>query len=179
MQEFLEANVILLAIAAIVLVLAIWWLVAASRRTSVDLTNVAEDTTVRRNQALIDAAPVAPAPPVAAPPVAAMAPSPLPSVAEAVPAAVPDAPMVSVPDDSAELTRIKGLGPKLAEQLRALGVTSLSQIAAWDDADIDRIDAQLGRFQGRIRRDDWREQARLLSADDTAGYEARFGKLNR
>jgi len=44
-------------------------------------------------------------------------------------------------------------------------------------ADIDRIDAELGRFQGRIRRDDWREQARLLSAGDTAGYAAKFGNL--
>jgi predicted flap endonuclease-1-like 5' DNA nuclease len=75
------------------------------------------------------------------------------------------------------LVRIKGLGPRLAEQLRTLGVTSLAQIAAWDDAEIDRIDAQLGRFQGRIRRDNWPEQARLLTAGDLSAYEARFGKL--
>ena len=41
----------------------------------------------------------------------------------------------------------------------------------------DRIDDQLGRFKGRIRRDDWVEQAKLLSGGDTAAYEARFGKL--
>ena len=80
-------------------------------------------------------------------------------------------------DHRDDLLRIKGLGPKLVEQLRALGVTSFAQIAAWDDAEIDRIDAQLGRFQGRIRRDDWPAQAHLLAAEDTAGYEARFGKL--
>ena len=72
---------------------------------------------------------------------------------------------------------IKGLGPKLAEQLHALGVTSFAQIAAWDDAEIDRVDAQLGRFQGRIRRDDWPAQARFLAAGDLAGYEGKFGKL--
>ena len=71
----------------------------------------------------------------------------------------------------------EGLGPKLVDQLRELGVTSFAQIAAWDDAEIDRIDAQLGRFQGRIRRDDWPAQARFLAAGDTAGYEAKFGKL--
>ena len=76
-----------------------------------------------------------------------------------------------------DLTRIKGLGPKLVEQLRALGVTSLAQIAAWDEAEIDRIDPQLGRFQGRIRRDQWPEQARLLVGDDQGAYEERFGKL--
>ncbi|NCP10415.1 MAG: hypothetical protein GW859_00415, partial [Sphingomonadales bacterium] len=58
-----------------------------------------------------------------------------------------------------------------------LGVTRYDQIAAWDAADIDRIDAQLGAFQGRIRRDDWVEQARLLAAGDTAGFEAKFGAL--
>ena len=76
-----------------------------------------------------------------------------------------------------DLTRIKGLGPKLEAQLRDLGVTSLAQIAAWDDADVERIDAQLGRFQGRIHRDNWREQAQLLAAGDRQAYEDRFGKL--
>jgi len=76
-----------------------------------------------------------------------------------------------------DLTRIKGLGPKLEAQLRDLGVASVAQIAAWDDADIERIDAQLGRFQGRIRRDNWREQAQLLAAGDKQAYEDRFGRL--
>lgn len=76
-----------------------------------------------------------------------------------------------------DLTHIKGLGPRLALQLQGLGITSFGQIAAWDEREIDRIDAQLGRFQGRIRRDQWPEQARLLAAGDAAGYEDRFGKL--
>ena len=84
-------------------------------------------------------------------------------------------PQAAAGDD--DLTRIKGLGPKLAEQLRALGITRFAQIAAWDDEEIDRVDAQLGRFQGRIRRDAWTEQARFLAESDTAGYEAKFGKL--
>jgi hypothetical protein len=35
----------------------------------------------------------------------------------------------------------------------------------------------LGSLAGRIRRDDWRAQAALLAAEDTAAYEAKFGKL--
>jgi predicted flap endonuclease-1-like 5' DNA nuclease len=89
----------------------------------------------------------------------------------------PDAPVKAVDEGGDDLTRIKGLGPKLAEQLRGLGVTSFAQMAAWDDAEIDRIDGQLGRFQGRIRRDDWPGQARLLAANDIAGYQAQYGKL--
>jgi predicted flap endonuclease-1-like 5' DNA nuclease len=76
-----------------------------------------------------------------------------------------------------DLRRIKGVGPKLAALLQSLGVTSYAQIAAWTDADIDRIDAQLGTFAGRIRRDSWIEQAQLLAAGDTAGFEGKFGKL--
>ncbi len=79
--------------------------------------------------------------------------------------------------DSGELARIKGLGPKLQALLPTLGVTSLSQIAAWTEADIDRIDAQLGTFAGRIRRDNWVEQAKFLAVGDTAGFEGKFGKL--
>jgi predicted flap endonuclease-1-like 5' DNA nuclease len=75
------------------------------------------------------------------------------------------------------LRRIKGVGPKLAALLEGLGVTRFEQIAGWSDADVERIDAQLGTFSGRIRRDDWIEQARLLSNGDTGAYEARFGKL--
>lgn len=69
------------------------------------------------------------------------------------------------------------MGPKLAALLNELGVTSFAQIAAWDDTEVDRIDAELGRFRGRIRRDDWRTQARFLATGDTSGYESEFGKL--
>jgi len=95
--------------------------------------------------------------------------------AQDLPAAIiPPAPDTAPGED---LTRIKGLGPKIQVRLGELGVTRLAQIAAWDEAEIDRIDAQLERFQGRIRRDAWVEQARLLSGGDTAQYEDRFGKL--
>lgn len=91
---------------------------------------------------------------------------------EANPAPVsPDA----APDD--DLRRIKGVGPKLVALLHGLGVTRFEQIAGWTDADLDDLDTKLGAFAGRPRRDAWVEQARLLSSGDTAGYEARFGKL--
>lgn len=102
----------------------------------------------------------------------------LPGPSAAAEAAAMDdaAPTVSQPTGD-DLTRMKGVGPKLRDQLATLGVTRFDQIAGWDEAEIDRIDSQLGRFTGRIRRDDWIEQARFLAADDRAGYEARFGAL--
>lgn len=90
----------------------------------------------------------------------------------ATPAAADPAVSSTAPDD---LTRIKGLGPKLAALLVELGVTTFAQIAAWDDAAVARIDAQLGRFSGRITRDQWVEQAKLLAAGDEPGFTARFG----
>lgn len=84
-----------------------------------------------------------------------------------------DAPEATADD----LRRIKGLGPKLIAMLGDMGISRYDQIAAWNDEDVQKIDAQLGRFSGRITRDDWRTQARYLAAKDTEGYEAKFGKL--
>ena len=96
--------------------------------------------------------------------------------AAAPPAATPVAP-AAASGEADDLRRIKGIGPKLATLLGTLGVTRFDQIAAWDDAEIDRIDAQLGTFAGRIRRDSWVEQAGYLAGGDVAGFEARFGKV--
>ena len=168
MAELLQENWLLAGVAVLALLLLAWWLLLASRRTRVEIDRNVGDTPAQRNQALIDAPPAAPADIEIPPPT----PAGLAGVGEAVAAAAAPVPVAG--DD---LLLIKGLGPKLVEQLRALGVTSFAQIAAWDDAEIDRIDAQLGRFQGRIRRDDWPAQARLLAAGDRSGYEAKFGKL--
>ena len=107
-------------------------------------------------------------------PVVAPTPEPAPSPERAEPAPGPAEAETPAADD---LRRIKGVGPKLEQTLHSLGVNSFAQIASWDDAEIDRIDAQLGKFQGRIRRDQWVEQARLLVAGDQAGYESRFGRV--
>ncbi|WP_051903885.1 hypothetical protein [Neorhizobium vignae] len=60
-----------------------------------------------------------------------------------------------------DLKQISGIGPKLVEVLNGLGVTSLAEVAAWDEADIARFDKELG-FEGRISRDDWVGQAKAL-----------------
>ena len=75
------------------------------------------------------------------------------------------------------LTQLKGLGPKAASILADLGVTRFAQIASWNDADVAAIDAQMGAFKGRITRDRWVDQAKLLAKGDTAAFEAEFGAL--
>lgn len=91
------------------------------------------------------------------------------------PAPAPTPKVASATASADDLTQIKGLGPKLAALLTDLGVTRFEQIAAWDDAEIDRVDALLGRFQGRIRRDGWVEQAGYLAKGDLDGFRSRFG----
>ena len=169
MAELVQENWVVLVLALLVGLFVAWWVFVASRRTRVEIQR-GDEGPAKRNQALIDAAPIARA--VDIPPPTPMG---LAGVGEAVQAAAE--PVHAAAPSGDDLTRIKGLGPKLADHLRGLGVTSFAQIAAWDDAEIDRIDAQLGRFQGRIRRDDWPAQANLLAAGDTEGYEAKFGKL--
>ncbi len=94
------------------------------------------------------------------------------------PSPAPTPTPASDPATGDDLRRIKGVGPKLVTLLNEQGVTSFAEIAGWSDSDIDRIDAKLGRFQGRIRRDSWVEQARLLQAGDIGAYEAKFGNTN-
>lgn len=84
------------------------------------------------------------------------------------------APAPSIPED---LELIKGLGPKVNNMLKSLGVTSFAQIASWSAADVADIDAKLGAFAGRITRDNWIDQAKLLAAGDVAGFEKKYGAL--
>jgi predicted flap endonuclease-1-like 5' DNA nuclease len=84
------------------------------------------------------------------------------------------APTSSIPDN---LELIKGLGPKVNNLLKGLGVTSFAQVANWTAADVADIDAKLGAFAGRITRDNWIDQAQLLAAGDIAGFEQKYGAL--
>lgn len=79
---------------------------------------------------------------------------------EAKPAAAPArSRKVAVKTD--DLKRISGIGPKLEQVLNGRGILRVADIAAWSDADVERIDGELG-FDGRIRRDDWVGQAKAL-----------------
>lgn len=80
-------------------------------------------------------------------------------------------------DGRDDFTRMKGVGPKLAEALHRLGFDRFDQLAALSANEIARLDGQLGAFRGRLERDRIAEQADYLARGDLDGYEARFGKL--
>jgi predicted flap endonuclease-1-like 5' DNA nuclease len=65
------------------------------------------------------------------------------------------------PDD---LKEIKGVGPKLEQLLHSLGVFHFEQIASWRAAEVAWVDENLEGFKGRVTRDQWVDQARLLAA---------------
>ena len=60
-----------------------------------------------------------------------------------------------------DLKQITGIGGMLEEKLNKMGITRFSDIASWDDTDIDRVDQELD-FHGRIQRENWVDQARKL-----------------
>jgi NADH-quinone oxidoreductase subunit E len=73
-----------------------------------------------------------------------------------------EAPRVEGPDD---LKVIKGIGPVLEEMLHKLGYYHFDQLAGWTDAETAWVDQHLEGFRGRIIRERWVEQARVLVAE--------------
>lgn len=180
MLQMIEANWVVFALALLIGLLVAWWIFArgsSNGRARQHRPDVLDEgaAPAMRNQALIDAPPAAAGTMAGVAEIVAAAAHD--EVVQATPAPVAAPAPAPEPASGDDLTRIKGLGPKLAGLLSSLGVTSFAQIAAWDEPEIDRIDAQLGTFSGRIRRDNWIEQARLLASGDVAAYEAKFGKL--
>jgi small subunit ribosomal protein S2 len=91
-------------------------------------------------------------------------------VAEALPEAEPElsttdtfellAAPRGAPDDLAKLT---GVGPQIVKKLNEHGVFHYWQVAAMTAEEAEKLDADL-RFNGRISRDNWVDQARTLLA---------------
>lgn len=74
---------------------------------------------------------------------------------------------------ASNLRRLIGIGPANERLLNGLGVTTYAQIAAWTAADVKRIEETLN-FDGRIERERWIEQAKLLAAGDEEEFARRF-----
>lgn len=76
--------------------------------------------------------------------------------------------MLPAPEGPADdLTRIKGIGPKLSARLNDLGIYHFKQIAAWTKTEAQWVDEYLA-FKGRVGREKWIKQARALTANGSA-----------
>ena len=82
------------------------------------------------------------------------------------------APSGAKPDD---LKRIRGVGVLIEKRLNALGITTYAQVANWNSGDVDRISQTL-EFKGRIERESWIEQARILSSGGDTEFSRRVDR---
>ncbi|MEZ0498191.1 hypothetical protein [Sphingomonas sp. IW22] len=200
MMPITITHLVMIAIAVVLTILMIWW----GQRRWKQSKAAQDDIQARGNTvevgggALPDAAPVrdevavrdeAPMPvvqpaPDPTPPAAPLA-TPAPFTATAPDAPPPPVPaQASTPEPAAastpaggELTLLKGLGPKAATMLAEQGITDIAALAALSDEQAAALDRELGPFSGRMSRDRWHEQARLLTAGERDRYEAMFGKI--
>lgn len=197
-MAWLQENWIIAVVGLVVAVVLLWWLFGRNKAEEIETPIAPSDEPKKPLEAvkpeIIAAEPARFKPKEPAPaPVAAPPPPPPP-----VPEPVAETPLAPEPEPAPEPTRepqpapepapapaakadnlqlLKGVGPKLVVLLNGLGVASFQQIADWTDADIARVDAQLGAFQGRIARDNIVDQADYLARGDKAGFEAKYGAL--
>jgi predicted flap endonuclease-1-like 5' DNA nuclease len=78
----------------------------------------------------------------------------------------------ATPDD---LKRIRGIGVLIEKKLNSMGVVSCEQIANWSAQDIDRVSQSLD-FKGRIERENWVEQARILASGGDTEFSRRVDR---
>ncbi|KEJ90391.1 hypothetical protein [Sulfitobacter donghicola] len=113
-------------------------------------------------EAQADAQPVAaPIAPVAAPVVAE------PAVVEEVytgPTSKPQGLAAPRSGTADELQLINGVGPKMEKLLHSLGYYHFDQIASWTTSEVAWVDNNLEGFKGRVTRDEWQKQAKVLAA---------------
>jgi len=75
------------------------------------------------------------------------------------------------------LKLIKGVGPKLEALLNSLGFYHFDQVAKWDADEVAWVDENLVGFKGRVSRDDWVSQAKILADGGETPFSARAKKI--
>ncbi len=124
----------------------------------------ADAAQVAANETVAVARTGSPAPAVASPVPAAPFVSPLPPTM-APPAAGgrrPEAMSGARGGTADDLKLIEGIGPKLEKLCNSLGFYHFDQIANWTAEEVEWVDANLAGFKGRVTRDKWVAQARLI-----------------
>lgn len=74
-----------------------------------------------------------------------------------------------------DLKRIRGIGVLIEKKLHSLGIVSYEQVANWTGDDIERI-SQVLDFKGRIERENWIEQARILASGGQTEFSRRVDR---
>lgn len=123
-------------------------------------------------------------------PAARTMPAPVARVADHAPAATP-APLMASPVAAASagdgparlsaprggkadnLKEIEGIGPAMEKLVNEMGFYHFDQIATWTDADVAWVDANMKNFKGRITRDRWVAQAKIIVNEGLEAFRER------
>lgn len=74
------------------------------------------------------------------------------------------------------LKEIKGVGVKLEQLLHDMGYYHFDQIAQWTEVEIAWVDENLKGFRGRVTRDDWVPQAKILADGGDTDFSKKVDK---
>lgn len=72
-----------------------------------------------------------------------------------------------------DLKELEGVGPALEKLVNGLGFYHFDQIAAWTDADVALVDGEMKNFKGRIARDRWVAQAKIIVTEGLEAFRER------
>ena len=108
----------------------------------------------------------------------AQAPTPVPATAPAYSGPGKKPETLTAPRESGadNLKLIKGVGPKLEALCNQLGFYHFDQVARWTDEEVAWVDENLEGFKGRVSRDEWVSQARILAEGGETEFSQRAKK---
>ena len=75
-----------------------------------------------------------------------------------------------------DLKMIKGVGPKMEKLLNSLGFFHFDQVAKWTADEVLWVDQNLEGFKGRVSRDNWVQQAGVLTNGGVTEFASRVKK---
>jgi len=74
-----------------------------------------------------------------------------------------------------DLKKVRGIGPGIEKLLNGVGIFYYRQIADWNDDHVTWIDRKL-QFPGRITRENWIDQAKILRDGGNTEFAQRYEK---
>ncbi len=75
-----------------------------------------------------------------------------------------------------DLKQIKGVGPKKEAMLNKMGVWHFDQVASWRKKEVEWVDENLEGFKGRVSRDEWVKQAKVLAKGGATEFSKKVKK---
>ena len=75
-----------------------------------------------------------------------------------------------------DLKQIKGVGPKMETMLNKMGVYHFDQVSGWRAKEVKWVDENLEGFKGRVSRDGWVKQAKILAKGGKTEFSKKVAK---